>query len=513
MKKVISLILVLVMALSMSVSVYADVAGTIAISSVSATSSKVSFSGTAENVKAAVVVQVCKGTEILAMESFLVSSGAFSGSIDLDLTSGTTYVLKAADYDGGAWVTKEFTYTKPASTSPAASSETLTLNILGGAKSAECTVNIAGQKASVDAMKLGDEKNNLKLSIDLSNTEAKEVEIPAKVMDAMKTAAESLEIKTADAGVLLNASALQTVAEAMNGKSMILSVNTGKDAENKLTSEQAQVVKAIKNPVVINVSIQVGDKTVSDFNGGQAQLTVDYVPDKDAPSASVPRGAYVSERGKRGEVKTVYDPAQGKMTATVEHFSTYVVYLEEALPFKDVTDPTEYFYDPVKWALENTVTSGVSADTFAPASTCTRAQMVTFLWRAAGSPEPTTTTCNFTDVVKGSYYEKAVLWAIEKGITNGTSATTFSPDVTVTRAQAVTFLWRYEGAIPFTNMTANGPAPSPFTDVKTSEYYYNAVLWAKAQGITDGTSATTFSPNKNCSRAEVVTFLYRDIVK
>jgi len=438
----------------------------------------------------------------------LVSSGAFSGSIDLDLTSGTTYVLKAADYDGGAWVTKEFTYTKPASTSPAASSETLTLNILGGAKSAECTVNIAGQKASVDAMKLGDEKNNLKLSIDLSNTEAKEVEIPAKVMDAMKTAAESLEIKTADAGVLLNASALQTVAEAMNGKSMILSVNTGKDAENKLTSEQAQVVKAIKNPVVINVSIQVGDKTVSDFNGGQAQLTVDYVPDKDAPSASVPRGAYVSERGKRGEVKTVYDPAQGKMTATVEHFSTYVVYLEEALPFKDVTDPTEYFYDPVKWALENTVTSGVSADTFAPASTCTRAQMVTFLWNAAGQPV-VNYAMPFTDVPEGAYYEEAVRWAVSEKITSGTSATTFSPDATVTRAQALTFLANYAKAPMFANMTAYGPAPSPFSDVSNTAYYYNAVLWAKSQSITSGTSETTFSPDAPCTRGQIVTFLYK----
>lgn len=171
-------------------------------------------------------------------------------------------------------------------------------------------------------------------------------------------------------------------------------------------------------------------------------------------------------------------------------------------PFVDVREG-EYYYDAVLWAVENGITAGTSATTFSPSVGCTRAQVVTFLWRTAGEPAPTTSNNPFTDVAKGTYYYSAVLWAVEKGITAGTSATTFSPDDTCTRAQIVTFLWRYKGQPE--PITAN----NPFNDVYKSAYYAKAVLWAAENGVTSGTSASTFSPDDTCTRAQVVTFLYR----
>ena len=168
--------------------------------------------------------------------------------------------------------------------------------------------------------------------------------------------------------------------------------------------------------------------------------------------------------------------------------------------FVDV--PTSaYYYDAVAWAVENGVTAGTSATTFSPDASCTRAQAVTFLWRAAGSPAPKSSVNPFADVPASAYYYDAVLWAVEQGITAGTSATTFSPDATCTRAQIVTFLYRADG----TATTSN----KPFVDVADSAYYVDAVKWAVAGGVTAGTSATTFSPDASCTRAQIVTFLYR----
>ena len=161
-----------------------------------------------------------------------------------------------------------------------------------------------------------------------------------------------------------------------------------------------------------------------------------------------------------------------------------------------------YYEDDVDWAVENGITTGTDATHFSPDGICTRAQAVTFLWRAAGSPEPKTSTMPFTDVNAGSYYYDAVLWAVENGITKGTSDTTFSPDATCSRAQIVAFLWRSEKS------PAAGTA-NPFADVKSTAYYADAVLWAVKEDITKGTTNTTFSPNADCTRAQIVTFLYR----
>ena len=175
--------------------------------------------------------------------------------------------------------------------------------------------------------------------------------------------------------------------------------------------------------------------------------------------------------------------------------------VELANPFKDVK-AGEYFYTPVLWAVAKNVTTGTSATTFSPNNACTRGQIVTFLWRASGSPEPTITQNPFTDVKSNQYYYKAVLWAVEKGITTGMTPTTFDPNAKCTREQIVTFLWRSQGKPKV--VSAN-----PFTDVKAGAYYYDAVLWAVSKGITTGTSKTTFSPKADCTRGQIVTFLYR----
>ena len=171
-------------------------------------------------------------------------------------------------------------------------------------------------------------------------------------------------------------------------------------------------------------------------------------------------------------------------------------------PFQDVQDEGDWYYTPVLWAVENEITTGITATEFAPGSDCTRAQAVTFLWRAAGQPKPKTAANPFIDVEKGNYYYDAVLWAYENGITNGLDKTRFGPDATCTRAQIVTFLWRYEG-----KRAASG---STFSDVPENAYYYDAVLWATANGITNGVGGGRFAPESTCSRGHIVTFLSRN---
>ena len=204
----------------------------------------------------------------------------------------------------------------------------------------------------------------------------------------------------------------------------------------------------------------------------------------------------------RGDNKYTFTMPRGRVTIE----ATFVENVGEpkALPFVDVPSGA-YYYDAVAWAVENGVTGGTSATTFSPNAACTRAQMVTFLWRAAGSPAPEATVNPFTDVSAADYYYEAILWAVGEGITSGTSEITFSPDATVTRGQGVTFLWRKAGS-----PAASGTG---FADVAAEAYYAAAVAWAADEGITSGTSATTFSPDNVCTRAQIVTFLYGELAE
>lgn len=194
-------------------------------------------------------------------------------------------------------------------------------------------------------------------------------------------------------------------------------------------------------------------------------------------------------------------PGPGQMTVTKVGGSTEPDPTPETLSFVDVPSGS-YYYDAVLWAVKNSITTGTDAIHFSPDGICTRAQAVTFLWRAAGSPAPKSATMPFTDVPAGSYYYNAVLWAVENGITKGASDAAFSPDKTCTRAQIVTFLWRSQ------NAPAAGSS-NPFTDVAADDYYADAVLWAVKENVTKGTGYTMFGPDDNCPRAQIVTFLWR----
>lgn len=244
--------------------------------------------------------------------------------------------------------------------------------------------------------------------------------------------------------------------------------------------------------------------------GGSVKTTDKFYYSATASQNALSDVAFLASRyAKTGETVyipfTIYARYGTTGTGTRQLTGTVAIKIGQTMNFIDVKT-TDYFYNSVKWAVGKNITNGTSSTTFSPYKSCTRAEIVTFLWRAAGSPEPTTTRNPFRDVnaVTHSSYYKAILWASQKGITSGTSTTAFSPDQVCTRAQIVTFLYRYAGQ-------PSGYYSNPFKDVgATSEAsYYNAILWAVGKGITTGTSATTFSPYASCNRAEAVTFLYR----
>lgn len=244
--------------------------------------------------------------------------------------------------------------------------------------------------------------------------------------------------------------------------------------------------------------------------GGSVKTTDKFYYSATASQNALSDVAFLASRyAKTGETVyipfTIYARYGTTGTGTRQLTGTVAIKIGQTMNFIDVKT-TDYFYNSVKWAVGKNITNGTSSTTFSPYKSCARAEIVTFLWRAAGSPEPTTTRNPFRDVnaVTHSSYYKAILWASQKGITSGTSTTAFSPDQVCTRAQIVTFLYRYAGQ-------PSGYYSNPFKDVgATSEAsYYNAIRWAVGKGITSGTSATTFSPYASCNRAEAVTFLYR----
>lgn len=244
--------------------------------------------------------------------------------------------------------------------------------------------------------------------------------------------------------------------------------------------------------------------------GGSVKTTDKFYYSATASQNALSDVAFLASRyAKTGETVyipfTIYARYGTTGTGTRQLTGTVAIKIGQTMNFIDVKT-TDYFYNSVKWAVGKNITNGTSSTTFSPYKSCTRAEIVTFLWRAAGSPEPTTTRNPFRDVnaVTHSSYYKAILWASQKGITSGTSTTAFSPDQVCTRAQIVTFLYRYAGQ-------PSGYYSNPFKDVSATNEasYYNAILWASGKGITTGSSPTTFAPYASCNRAEAVTFLYR----
>ena len=248
----------------------------------------------------------------------------------------------------------------------------------------------------------------------------------------------------------------------------------------------------------------------SHINGGAVSVTPAAAPKGTTVTITAkPDNGYKLDKltvtDQSGNRLSLSDNGNGKYTFTMPDGKVTVdasfSKIAAAVSFRDVKQ-SDYYYDAVKWAVEQGITEGTSVDTFSPHASCTRAQTVTFLWRAAGSPEPTGTVNPFSDLSPNAYYYKAVLWAVENGITQGTSTDTFSPDATVTRGQTVTFLHRAAGAPSHGGNAA-------FLDISDNDYYSDAVAWAEQNGITSGTGNGKFSPNADCTRGQIVTLLYR----
>ena len=259
-------------------------------------------------------------------------------------------------------------------------------------------------------------------------------------------------------------------------------------------SEEVHVrFEAIDYPVSVTTELPMGGTAALDRESatiGQT-VTLTCIPEEGYRVARI-TGAELTDNGD-GTYSFVMANAPVALS---------VLFLREENPFLDVNE-THFYHESVLWAVENGITNGVDAEHFGPMGGCNRAQVVTFLWRAAGSPAPETTENPFTDVAEGTWYTDAVLWAVENGITNGLTTDTFGPDSVCNRAQVVTFLHRAHGS------QTPELRENPFTDVEPGSWYELPVLWALENGVTTGASETAFDPNGQCLRAHVVTFLYR----
>lgn len=261
----------------------------------------------------------------------------------------------------------------------------------------------------------------------------------------------------------------------------------------KYREEVHVTFEAVVYPVSVTVQTGLGGTASVDLAGATVGQTVTLtcVPQEGYRVAQV-TGADLTDQGDG-----VYSFSMPAGAVELQ-----VLFLRENNPFLDVTEK-RFYYDSVIWAVENGITKGIDDTHFIPDQVCSRAQAVTFLWRACGSPEPVSAENPFTDVIKGRFYYKAVLWAVENGITKGTGAATFAPDDMCTRGQVVTFLWRAAGS------PEPETAERPFTDVKPNSYCDKAVLWAVENSVTNGMAADSFAPDDTCTRGQVVTFLYR----
>ena len=355
---------------------------------------------------------------------------------------------------------------------------------------------------AVDAIQPGDTVVGRPTSAD----KAKDVTVTLKYNDGVSADAKIILIKDTSVNLPTPTRSGYTFNGWYNGSTKV-------DSASYTASESATLTASWS---YIHTGGSSSDPTYAieadkDIQNGEVTVSRRYAEAGDTVTITVkPDSGYVlgslTVTDKNGDALKLTDKGDGKYTFTMPAGKVEITAAFTGNnPFTDVPAGS-YYEDAVIWAVGKGITTGTSATTFSPDGICTRAQAVTFLWRAAGSPAPTSTAMPFTDVPAGSYYYSAVLWAIENGITKGTSDTTFSPDADCTRAQIVTFLYRYEQS-QGKGFTGEWMFQLPFTDVP--EWCYEAVAWCYMEKVTDGTTATTFSPNDDCTRAQIVTFLYR----
>ena len=392
------------------------------------------------------------------------------------------------------------------------SSSTVKVPVSGDNNSVQVSASVSGTTATISGLDTkqldtvaGEGGKTGMVEVDLTGLKQtiRTVELPADTLKEIAKAAadenngtRGLTIKLPAAEASFDAAALDEIQKQASSK---IALTIAPASSSALNARQKETVG---NAPVFDLTMKSGSKTITDFGGGYATISVPYELAKGQDPAGIVV-YYLDNSGNIHACETMYDVRTGRAIFTTGHLSLYFVgYAPENLVnFADVASGA-YYYDAVVWAVANGITKGTSATAFSPDLSCTRAQTVTFLWRAAGSPAPKSSTNPFTDVKAGAYYYDAVLWAVEQGITKGTGADTFSPDATVTRGQTVTFLYRAAGS-----PAVDGS--SSFGDVASDAYYSSAVQWAVANGITKGTSASAFSPDSDCTRAQIVTFLYR----
>ena len=317
--------------------------------------------------------------------------------------------------------------------------------------------------------------------------------LPASAVEKIEQSGAELTVRMPNGSVSLDAKALAALG---NAGDVTVSIRQAAltNAQQESIGKRAQVAAAV------DVDVTAGRVKQDSFGGGRLTVSIPYTP-KSGEDVSQLTVWLIRDDGSTENLGGQYDAKTGCFVFQTGRSARYLlVNAAGAQQFADVP-ASAYFADAVAWAQENGITNGIGSGLFGVNAPCTRAQAVTFLWRAAGSPAPETAVMPFTDVPVDSYYYSAVLWAVENGIAKGTSSTTFGPGASCTRAQIVTFLYRAFGS----------PADSSvaFADIAPNAYYADAVRWAVAAGVTTGTSRTAFSPNADCTRAQIVTFLWR----
>lgn len=361
----------------------------------------------------------------------------------------------------------------------------------------DVSISASGGSVTASQMESAVKKADEGAAITIKSTSSTTVTLPVGGMEKAADNDNDVRLDLRYGEITLSARAIAGMTDGISSNDKIkISITSQTSSKDETISDLLD-----KGAAVFDVSVTVNDVEVHSFDGALTiTLTVSNLS-----KITDPHILHILTSG----TKEYYAPDSiNGNTITVKgirNLSTFAVIpgseVPQNNPFADVST-SDYYYDAVLWAVENGVTNGTSATTFGPDMAVSRAQMVTFLWRAHGSPKATGTN-PFTDVSTSDYYYDAVLWAVANGVTNGTSATTFSPDMAVTRSQAVTFQWRAAGS-----PVVSG---SSFGDVATDAYYVNAVTWAVANGITNGTGGNTFSPDVVVSRAQAVTFLYREL--
>ena len=365
----------------------------------------------------------------------------------------------------------------------------------------DVSISASGGSVTASQMESAVKKADEGAAITIKSTSSTTVTLPVGGMEKAADNDNDVRLDLRYGEITLSARAIAGMTDGISSNDKIkISITSQTSSKDETISDLLD-----KGAAVFDVSVTANDVEVHSFDG---TLTITLTV-SNLSKITDPHILHILTSG----TKEYYAPDSiSGNTITVKgirNLSAFAVIPgsevpeEQTNPFTDVYE-SDYYYDAVLWAVANGVTNGTSATTFGPNVTVTRTQMVTFLWRAHGSPEATGAN-PFTDVYESDYYYDAVQWAVANGVTTGTSATTFSPDAPVTRAQAVTFQWRAAGSLVVSG--------SSFDDVATDAYYVNAVTWAVANGITNGTGGNSFSPDVVVSRAQAVTFLYRELAK